>query len=111
MENPFEIIIKKLESIESLLVHGEAIIPVVSSKELLSVDELADYLSISKSFIYKLTSNREIPHYKPGGKFVYFKKSEIIEWVSKSRIKTEDEIELAAENHLLKIGRSRSKYR
>lgn len=109
MENPFEIIIKKLESIECLLVHGEAIEPVVSTKELLSVEELSDYLSISKSNIYKLTSNREIPHYKPGGKFVYFKKSEIIEWVSKSRIKTNDEIEHEAENHLRKMGRSKLK--
>lgn len=107
MENPFEIIIKKLESIESLLRHGEVIEQAVATKELLSVDELSDYLSISKSFIYKMTSNREIPHYKPGGKFVYFKKSEIIEWVSKSRIKTEDEIEQEAENHLRKISRSK----
>ncbi|MCO6359039.1 helix-turn-helix domain-containing protein [Roseivirga pacifica] len=107
MENPFEIILQKLETIESLLTNDKDIDRVVEAKEVITVDELSDYLAISKSAIYKMTSSNVIPHYKPTGKLLYFKKSEIVEWVSKSRIKTMDEIEQEAENHLRKIGRPR----
>lgn len=109
MENPFEVIIQKLEDIESLLRNDQVIEGVVEAKEVMTADELSEYLAISKSTIYKLTSRQEIPHYKPRGKLLYFKKSEIVEWVSKSKIKTMDEIEQEAENHLKKLRKSRLK--
>ena len=107
MENPFEIILKKLDAIENLVSVHKSSEQQIIGKEILSVNELSDYLSISKSTIYKLTSSQEIPHYKPSGKLLYFKKSEIVEWVSNSRIKTMDEIEIEAENHLKKLRRSK----
>jgi excisionase family DNA binding protein len=108
MENPFEVIIEKLESIERLLKQnkGGDEIP-VTSKEVMTAKELADYLSISMSQVYKLTHNREIPFYKPGGKHLYFKKSEINEWVTKFRIKTDYELEEEAVNHMRRIGRAK----
>jgi excisionase family DNA binding protein len=106
MENPFEVIFEKLESIERLLKQnkgGDEI--TVTSKEVMSAKELADYLSISMSQLYKLTHNREIPFYKPTGKHLYFKKSEIIEWVTKFRIKTDDELKEEAANRMRRIRR------
>jgi excisionase family DNA binding protein len=108
MENPFEVIFEKLESIERLLKQyrgGDEI--TVTSKEVMSAKELADYLSISMSQLYKLTHKKEIPFYKPGGKHLYFKKSEIIEWVTKFKIKTDDALEEEAVNHMRKIGLSK----
>lgn len=109
MENPFEIIIQRLNAIESLLRSDKVIERVVETKEVMTVAELSEYLSISKSAIYKMTSSNVLPHYKPTGKLLYFKKAEIVEWVLKDRIKTVDEIRIEADNHLRKLGRQRLK--
>ena len=46
-------------------------------KEILNVDEAILYLGISKSNLYKKTSAHKIPHYKPEGKIIYFKRNEL----------------------------------
>lgn len=43
--------------------------------------ELCMYIGVSESMLYKLTSSKEIPHYKPRGKMVYFAKEELDEWL------------------------------
>ena len=55
-------------------------------KEMLTVDELVMYTGLSKNWVYKLTSNKILPHYKPTGKLMYFKRSEIDDWIMKSPI-------------------------
>ena len=45
---------------------------------MLTTTELAEYLGVSQSQIYKLTMNMEIPHYKPKGKTIYFDRKEIV---------------------------------
>jgi len=72
----------------------------ILKKEILTLEEVAWYLGLSKSSIYKLTSKREIPFYSPGGKKVYFKKSEIENWVYKSKVTPIDEVENEVENFL-----------
>ncbi len=49
-----------------------------SNKEMLTTTEVAEYLGVSQSQIYKLTMNMEIPHYKPQGKTIYFDKKELL---------------------------------
>jgi len=61
------------------------------SKEFMTLEEIADYLSISKSAVYKLTSKKEIPFYIPGGKKIYFKKEEVDDWIERSRVATDEE--------------------
>jgi len=73
-------------------------------KEVFTVNEVCSYTGFEKSYIYKLTSMRKIPHYKsPGGKIVYFKRNEINEWMTQNKIKTTDEIEIEAKNALVKF--------
>jgi excisionase family DNA binding protein len=43
---------------------------------------LAEYLSVSKKWIYEQTSFRSIPHYKLTNKQLRFKKSEIDQWLN-----------------------------
>ena len=62
-----------------------------STKEILSFDEAVTYLAVSRSYLYKLTSGGEIPHYKPSGKLIFFKRSEINAWIFKNRISTKEE--------------------
>jgi len=52
----------------------------------MNLTEVAEYLSVSKQCIYNLSSRGEIPHYKPNGKRVYFRKAEIDAWWSRRRI-------------------------
>lgn len=68
----------------------------IAQKSFLTVDELASYIGCKVSYIYKLTHNREIPHYKPGGKMIYFNKAEIDEWILSQRVATADEIHAEA---------------
>ena len=69
----------------------------LSTKEILNFEEAVTYLSVSRSYLYKLTSGAEIPHYKPSGKLIYFKKSELDNWIFKSKVKSKEE---TLENYL-----------
>jgi excisionase family DNA binding protein len=68
-------------------------------EEIMTIDVAAKFLSLSKSRIYKLTSGREIPHSKKG-KRLYFKRSELIEWISKGKQMTMEDIDREAEKYL-----------
>lgn len=58
------------------------------------------YLGVSKSTMYKMTMNREIPFYKPTGKRNYFKRNELDDWLLKHRVKPMDEIEHEATDYI-----------
>jgi excisionase family DNA binding protein len=68
--------------------------------EVLNIDQVAALLNYSKSYLYKLTSGRQIPYYKKGGKTMHFLRSEIIEWIKTGRIKTNEEIEIEAATYV-----------
>lgn len=71
----------------------------IATKEVLSTDEAAVYTGLSKSHLYKLTMGKEVPYYKPGGKLVYFKRSELDAWLTANRVSTEAEIISAAQRY------------
>lgn len=72
-----QVINERLDKIENKL---------YSVKEMLTTTEVADYLGISQSQIYKLTMNMEIPHFKPQGKVIYFDRKELLKWMRKKHI-------------------------
>jgi excisionase family DNA binding protein len=74
----------------------------ILNKEILTLEEAALYLGQSKSSIYKLTSKKVVPYYPPGGKKIYFKKSELDLWILKSRISPVEEELNKVENYLAK---------
>lgn len=61
------------------------------TKEVLNFKEALVLLGISSSMLYKLTHKRTIPYYKPNGKLIYFKKSELLKWMLGNRISTTEE--------------------
>ncbi len=65
------------------------------------MNETAKYLKISKQTLYGMTSKRALPYYKHGHR-IYFRKSELDEWINKGRVKTQEEIEGEASNYILK---------
>ena len=74
------------------------------TKEVLTSDEVAKYLGISKSYLYKLTMGQKIPHYKPMGKLCYFNRVEIEQWLQNNRVATEDELNQQAQAYCMKKG-------
>jgi excisionase family DNA binding protein len=61
------------------------------NKEILTVNEAAEFLNLETSYVYQLTSKRLIPFYRPGRK-LYFKKSDLVDWISKHRQATVTEV-------------------
>ena len=51
-----------------------------------TVTELANYLKMSVSHVYSLTSKKEIPHIKVLGKKLLFEKSEILNWLKLKKV-------------------------
>ena len=75
-----------------------------STKEVLTSEEVANYMGVSMSCLYKLTSRREIPHYKPTGKLCYFNRVEVEQWLQSNRVATGVELEQKAQAFCMKKG-------
>lgn len=70
---------------------------IFTTKEVLTSEECARYLGVSKSCLYKWTMSRQIPHYKsPTGKLCFFNRAEVEAWMQSTRVATEQELERQA---------------
>lgn len=74
------------------------------TKEVLTSDEAAKYMGVSKSYLYKLTMRQQIPHFKPMGKMCYFNRLELEQWLQSNRVATTPEIEQQAQAFCMKKG-------
>ena len=82
----------RLNNIEELL---------LTQKTVLKLDEVILLTGLSKSYLYKLTSTGGIPCYKPQGKYIFFKKTEVENWLLQNRKSTTIEIDEMANNHII----------
>ena len=78
--------VDKIQTIENYIAQLKERIWAV--KEVLTTAEASAYLGLSESYIYKLTSLKQIPHYKPNGKLVYFNRKELCEWAMRNQVQT-----------------------
>ena len=62
-------------------------------EELIDISDLCQILKLKKSYIYLLTHERKIPHYKVQG-HLRFRLSEIDEWIKKQSVKIQKEYNL-----------------
>lgn len=91
---------KRIEEIEqSVAMLG------ISQKEVLTFEEASRYTGLSKSWLYKLTATKQIPHYKPSGKLCYFDRAELDSWIKQNRVSTADEIQARAQAFCMKGGK------
>ena len=77
---------------------------IFTTKEILTSDEAAKYLGISKSYLYKLTMLRKIPHFKPMGKMCYFNRLELENWLQNNRVATDSEISQKVQSYCMRKG-------
>jgi len=73
----------------------------METKKVLTFNETANYMGISKSCLYKMTMNRTIAHYKPNNKMIYFEREEVEAYLLSVRIKPQTEIETGASKYVL----------
>ena len=90
------LILEKLEKLEQRIGEQNLLM-----KEVLNFNDACNYLDISASHLYKLTSQKSIPHFCPQGKKLYFNRAELDEWLQRNRQTSTDEIETMAANYLL----------
>jgi excisionase family DNA binding protein len=101
MENPFDLLFEKLDRIEKAIQKLNLKNSVVPADQSMNISEVANYIKAAKSTIYGLTHKNTIPYYKLGKK-LYFKKSEIDEWINSKKRKTKNDIEDAANEYMSK---------
>ena len=99
MENPFELIMERLDRIEKAISNLKTENSIVAESKPMNLKEVVAYMGTSTSAIYKLTSTAEIPHYKLGKK-LFFKKEEIDEWIYANKVKTRQDIENEANEYI-----------
>lgn len=75
---------------------------IFTTKEVLTSDEDARYMSISKSYLYKLKMKGEMPHFKPIGKMCYFNCAELELWLQSNRVATTAELADRANEYCMK---------
>ena len=63
----------------------------LAAKNVLTMNDLAVLTGLSKSHLYRLTCNHQIPHYKPNGKQIYFDRVEVESWMKQNRVGTTQE--------------------
>lgn len=76
-------------------------------KTVLNLNEACKYLDVSPSHLYKLTSTKQIPHFCPQGKKLYFKREELDNWLQRNRQPTASELDQAASDYILRNKRNK----
>lgn len=85
-------VLKKLDSIERY--------SLLAAKNVLNINDVALLTGLSCSSLYKMTSQRYIPFYK-NGKFLYFDRKEIEDWMKAIRFPTSQESQQDAINYVI----------
>jgi predicted DNA-binding transcriptional regulator AlpA len=89
-----EAMMKELQELKKLTLLG--------AKQTLTMNDTVLLTGLSKSHLYKLCCERQIPYYKgQGGKLTYFDKTEIENWCKQHRVTTTDEVEARAINYVV----------
>ena len=83
---------QRIEELENL---------VYLNKNVLSFEEACKFTNLWKSYLYKLTSTQQIPHYKPQGKMIYFEKDALEAWLRQNPVKTQTQISQEANHYIL----------
>ena len=73
------------------------------AKDVLTVEEAAMFLGLSKSFVYKMTHEGSLPFYKPNGKVCYFEKAALLDWMRSTKVASKKEIDNAAKDKIKEL--------
>ncbi len=91
-EDELEALITRVlnDVLSPLLIKGDNGV-IKSASEIMSLKQASEFLDLAPQTLYGHTSRRTIPHYKKGKK-IYFKREELLEWLTQSKRKTTNEL-------------------
>ncbi len=76
----YTLINERLDKIERLVLMG--------SKDMLTIEDVSLMTGFTVSNLYRMTSNKTIPFYKPLGGKIFFDKTEIENWLRSNKVET-----------------------
>ena len=94
LQRQIEELQKRMEAVEDIL---------DNAKEVLTVEEASRFMDIARSSLYKMTSDRSIPFYRPNDKMIYFEKADILAWMRRNRTVSQEEVNEHAQQVLQKM--------
>jgi hypothetical protein len=77
-------------------------------KEALTFSEGCRYCGFMPSYMHKLTGRDAIPYYKPNGKMIYFRRSDLDDWLLRNRNTTGQEMQEEGSAKKAEKGRAQS---
>lgn len=99
LPNAVTMLTKEVSELKSLLIEKQEQQPTQQPEQLLTIQEAAEFLSLSVPTIYSKVSKGELPVMKRS-KRLYFSRTELLEYVKAGKQKTNAEIEAEAEAYL-----------
>lgn len=72
----------------------------LANKQTLTIEEFSKYSGLSKSAIYKLTSQRKIAFSCPNGKVIFISRQDADAYLQQNRVPSINEINAAANNYV-----------
>lgn len=73
----------------------------LDQKDIITIKEFSELFGFQKGYVYKLIHQGKVKHYKPYGKKVFFKLSEVMEHFEKSKVSDYNEISRAANRYMI----------
>ncbi|MCU7548168.1 helix-turn-helix domain-containing protein [Chitinophagaceae bacterium LB-8] len=89
-------IFKRLDEIVGLIKNQS-----IYLKEVMTFSEACLYCNFPNAHMYRLVSQGGIPHYKPNGKMIFFRRTELDTWLLRKRNFTKDELKQVVTSFLL----------
>jgi len=89
-------ILKKIDTLAMML---ESSKPDEQQNKLLTIQQAAEFLNLSKSTIYSKVSRGELPHMKKGKRLYFFQK-ELTAYIKSGKVKTVADLENEADDYL-----------
>lgn len=71
------------------------------NKQLLTIDEFCSYTGFCKNYVYYLTSNKLIRHFKPKGKIIFIDRNDADKFIRQNEINTVAALQAKSTNHIV----------
>ena len=102
--------LEQFNGLAELLKHMKVISDIAYTiKEYYTIDEASKYLGLSKSSVYRITSNRELTFYKPNGKCIFIKREDLLKWINRHPVRSIDEINAIAATKAHELAKERQR--
>lgn len=72
----------------------------LAAKNVLTLNDVALLTGLSKSHLYKMTCQKQIPYYRPNGKQIYFDRKEVEAWMKQNRVAAQQEADAQAARYV-----------